>query len=64
MTLIIAFIASMLFVAICFGICACEVLIAYYNPIPKFDDGDGDEYEPVPFIKARRIGARDREDDA
>ena len=64
MTLIIVFIISMIFVAICFWICIREAMIAYYNPIPKFDDGDGDEYRPVPFAKTRRISARGKEDRA
>ena len=56
MTSIIAFMVGMALVAVCLGICVREVLIVYYNPIPKFDDGDGDEYNHVSFVKTRRIG--------
>lgn len=62
MTSIIAFMAGMALVAVCLGICVREVLIVYYNPIPKFDDGDGDEHRSIPFVKTRRIGYYDRKE--
>lgn len=62
MTIAIAFAVSVLFIAACLGICVREVLIAYYNPIPRFDDGDGDEYRSVPFVRTRRIGYYGKEE--
>ncbi len=41
-------------ITMCLAICLRELFVAYYNPIPKFDDSDKN-INQISFLKTRSI---------